>query len=80
MGKVKEVLIKRQEMLRNLIREMVSYEDREDYDEIIDAWCELGLPYDEDDFEELFEIACNTEQYNYIKNIATKFLIELANS
>lgn len=78
MSKVKEIIIERQNEIINLIRELENYEDRDDFEEILDAWIENGLPYDEDDFEVLFEIVTDEEIYEYTKRVATKFLMELA--
>lgn len=78
MSKIKAIIIERQNKIINLIRELENYEDRDDFEEILDAWIENGLPYDEDDFEELFEIVTDEEIYEYTKAMATKFLMELA--
>jgi hypothetical protein len=78
MSKVKEIIVERQNEIINLIRELEDYEDRDDFEEILDAWIENGLPYDEHDFEELFEIVTDEEIYEYTKRMVTKFLMELA--
>ena len=74
MSRVKDMIIERENTIIDLIRKMDSYDD----EEILDAWIENGLPYDEDDFEVLFDIVTDEELYEYTKAMATKFLMELA--
>ena len=74
MSRVKDMIIERENTIIELIRKMDSYDD----EEILDAWIENGLPYDEDDFEVLFDIVTDEELYEYTKRVATKFLMELA--
>ena len=73
MSRVKDMIIERENTIIDLIRKMVNYED----DEIFDAWCELGLPYDDEDMDILFDIVTDNELYEYTVNTAEKFLKEI---
>lgn len=73
MSRVKDMIIERKNIIIDLICKMASYDD----DEIWDAWCELGLPYDVDDMDILLDIVTDDEVYEYIINTAEKFLKEI---
>ena len=73
MSRVKDMIIERENTIIDLIHKMASYDD----DEIWDAWCELGLPYDDEDMDILFDIVTDDEVYEYIINTAEKFLEEI---
>ena len=73
MSRVKDMIIERENTIIDLIRKMDSYGD----EEILDAWIENGLPYDEDDMDILFDIVTDNELYEYTINTAEKFLKEI---
>ena len=73
MSRVKDMIIERENTIIDLIRKMDSYGD----EEILDAWIENGLPYDEDDMDILFDIVTDNELYEYTINTAEKFLEEI---
>ena len=73
MSRVKDMIIERENTIIDLIHKMASYDD----DEIWDAWCELGLPYDDEDMDILFDIVTNDEVYEYTINTAENFLKEI---
>jgi hypothetical protein len=73
MSRVKDMIIERENTIIDLIHKMASYDD----DEIWDAWCELGLPYDDEDMDILFDIVTDNELYEYTINTAEKFLKEI---
>lgn len=73
MSRVKDMIIERENTIIDLIHQMESYGD----DEILDAWCELGLPYYHDDTDILFDIVTDDELYEYTINTAEKFLKEI---
>lgn len=73
MSKIKDIIIERESLIIDLIHKMVSYDD----DEIWDAWCELGLPYDDEDMDILFDIVTDDKVYEYTINTAEKFLKEI---
>ena len=77
MSRVKDMIVERQNEIINLIRKLETYEDKGDFEEIFEAWIENGLPYDEDDFEGLFDIVTDDELYEYTINTAEKFLKEI---
>lgn len=73
MSRIKDIIIDRENTIIDLIHKMASYGD----DEIWDAWCEYGLPYDDEDMEILFDIVTDDELYEYTINTAEKFLKEI---
>lgn len=73
MSRTKDIIIERENTIIDLIHRMASYND----DEIWDAWCELGLPYDDEDMDILFDIVTDDEIYEYTINTAENFLKEL---
>lgn len=77
MSRIKEIIIDRENTLRNYIREMdclTEHMDENDADEVWDAWIESGLPYDEDDDEVMFDIVTDTERYYYTIGLMVEFI------
>ena len=70
MGRVKDMIIERENTITELMAKMESYGD----DEITDAWMQYGLPLGDDD---LFDIVADDELYEYTINTAEKFLKEI---
>ena len=70
MGRIKDIIIERENIINGLIAKMESYGD----DEITDAWLEYGLPLGDED---LFDIVTDDELYEYTINTAEKFLKEI---
>ena len=82
MSKVKDMIIERENIIIDLIRKVDKIADKVDEDtanEIWDAWCEYGLPYDDEDMAVLFDIATDDEVYEYTVNTAKQFLEGFAN-
>lgn len=80
MSRTKDMIIEREETIIALIHKVAEITDKVDEDtanEIWDAWCECGLPYDDEDMDVLFDIVTNDEVYEYTVNTATKFLEEV---
>ena len=76
MSRVVDMIIERENVILDLIHRVDEITDKVDEDtanEIWDAWCEYGLPCDED-MEILFDIVTDDEVYEYVLNTATKFL------
>lgn len=77
MSRVKDMIIEREETIITLIHKVAEIADKVDEDtanEIWDAWCEYGLPYDDEDMEILFDIVTDDEVYEYTVNTAKQFL------
>ena len=77
MSRIKEIIIDRENTIRNYIREMdclVEHMDENEADEVWDAWIESGLPYDEDDDEVMFDIVTDTERYYYTIGLMVEFI------
>lgn len=76
MSRIKELIIERENVIIDLIRRMDAY----DSDEILDQWCAQGLPYDEDDFEALFDIVVEDEIYEHTIKTAEEFLASITSN
>ena len=77
MSRVKDMIIERENTIINLIRRLDSATENVTEDEateIWDAWCELGLPYDDEDMDILFDIVTDNEVYDYTIHTAEMFL------
>lgn len=77
MSRTKDMITERENTIINLIRRVACITERLDEDtanEVWDAWCEWGLPYDDEDMEILFDIVTDDEVYEYVINTAEKFL------
>ena len=77
MSRIKEIIIDRENTIRNYIREMdclTEHMDEDDADEVWDAWIESGLPYDEDDDEVMFDIVTDTDRYYYTIGLMVEFI------
>ena len=80
MSRIKEIIIERENTIINLIRCVDCITEKmtdDDADEVWNAWVENGLPFDDEDMDELFDIVTDDELYEYTINTATKFLAEL---
>ena len=73
MSRIKDLIIDRENYLSELIRKMSEY----DRDDIFDAWCELGLPYDDEDYDVLFDIVTEEDRWEYVIKTAEEFLSKL---
>lgn len=77
MSRIKEVIIDRENTIRNYIREMdclTEHMDEDTANEVWDAWIEFGLPYDEDDDEEMFDVVTDTDRYYYSIGVMVEFI------
>lgn len=77
MSRIKEIIIDRENTIRNYIREMDCLTENMDEDtagEVWEAWIESGLPYDEDDDEVMFDIVTDTERYYYTIGLMVEFI------
>ena len=73
MSRIKDLIIDRENYLSELIRKMSEY----DRDDIFAAWCELGLPYDDEDYDVLFDIVTEEDRWEYVIKTAEEFLSKL---
>ena len=77
MSRIKEIIIDRENTIRNYIREMdclTEHMDEDDASEVWDAWIESGLPYDEDDDEVMFDIVTDTDRYYFTIGVMVEFI------
>ena len=77
MSRIKEIIIDRENTIRNYIREMdclTEHMDEDEADEVWDAWIECGLPYDEDDDEVMFDIVTDTDRYYFTIGVMVEFI------
>ena len=80
MSRVKDMIIERENTIIDLIHKIDHITDLLDADiasEVLDAWCEYGLPYDDEDMDILFDIVTDDEVYEYTINTAKRFLEEI---
>ena len=81
MGKFKEIIIERENTLRNLIREvdcLTEHMTDDETTEVWKAWVGSGLPLDEGSAE-IHDIALDSEIYDYTEAIAREFINRLQN-
>lgn len=76
MSRIKDLIIERENVIIDLIRRMNAYDDGE----ILDQWCAQGLPYDEDDFDALFDIVVEDDIYEHTIKTAEEFLRTIKNN
>jgi hypothetical protein len=69
MSKVKDLIIDRENQVIDLIRKMADFDDT-----VFDAWCELSLPYDDEDLDILFDVVTDEERFRYVISVGTEFL------
>ena len=70
MSKVKDLIIDRENQVIDLIHKMAAFDD----DLIFDTWCELSLPYDDEDLDILFDVVTDEERFQYVISVGTEFL------
>lgn len=77
MSRIKEIIIDRENTIRNYIREMACLTEQMDddtSDEVWDTWREFGLPYDDEDDDILFDVVTDTDRYYYTIGVMVEFI------
>ena len=77
MSRIKEIIIDRENTIRDYIREMAWLTEQMDddtADEVWDAWVEFGLPYDDEDDDVLFDVVTDTDRYYYTIGVMVEFI------
>ena len=77
MSRIKEIIIDRENTIRNYIREMACLTEQMDddtSDEVWDTWREFGLPYDDEDDDILFDVVIDTDRYYYTIGVMVEFI------
>ena len=78
MSRTKDMIIERENTIIDLIRRVDSVTENmtdDESNEVWDAWVELGLPYDDEDMDILFDIVTDNEVYDYTIQTAEMFLM-----
>ena len=78
MSRTKDIIIERENTIINFIREVDCITENmtdDEANEVWDAWCELGLPYDDEDMDVLFDIVTDEDIYAYTIHTAEMFLM-----
>lgn len=77
MSRTKDMIIERENTIIDLIRRVDSVTENmtdDESNEVWDAWVELGLPYDDEDMDILFDIVTDEDAYAYTIHTAEMFL------
>ena len=72
------MIIERENTIINLIRRVDCITENmtdDESNEVWDAWVELGLPYDDEDMDVLFDIVTDEDVYAYTIHTAERFLM-----
>lgn len=78
MSRTKDIIIERENTIIDLIRRVDCITENmtdDESNEVWDAWVELGLPYDDEDMDVLFDIVTDEDVYAYTIHTAEMFLM-----
>ena len=71
MSRIKDLVLERVDTLIDLICRMEACNN----EEVIDAWCTLGLPCDKDDLTALLDFVVDEDLYAHTIKTAEEFLV-----